>query len=122
MNSLWRRSLAGGVAAGSGSVLSRPPTGMARGRAAAARGVGGSCPADLGAAAFCQGEGFNERQRKEKSFVSGLRPRPRGVFCLGMQPEKHAVVDADGDGDDENDDGTVHDDDTGAYDYLITDM
>ena len=115
MNSLWRRSLAGGEAAGSGSVLSRPPTRMARGRAAASRGVGGSCPTDLGADAFFQGEGFDERQRKEKSFVSGLRPRPRGFFRCGMQPEKHAVVDDDGDGDDENDDDTVHDDDVGAH-------
>ena len=36
-------------------------------------------------------------------------------------PENHAVVDDDGDGDDENDCDKVHDDEIGPYGYLITD-
>ena len=38
-----------------------------------------------------------------------------------MLLEKHAVVDDDGDGDHENDCDNVHDDDIGAYGYLIAD-
>ena len=84
-------------------MLSRPPTGMARGRAAASRGVGGSCPADLGADAFFPRGQLRRGQKEGKSFVSGLRTRSGRFFGHGMQPETSAVVDDDDDGDDEND-------------------